>query len=113
MAFVLKQSDSYFWPVTVEIPADGGRFEKSSFDIEFRRVGQARINELVELGRDGQVSDRQTCEELVVGWRGVTDGTADIAYSQGALSQLLDIAVVEKAILVAWSESLSGAKRKN
>lgn len=112
MAFVLKQSDSYHWPVEVSIPVDG-RFEKQTFDIEFRRVSQPRINELAQLGSEGAITDRQTCIELVVGWRGITDGTAEIPFSQDALGQLLDMSVMERAILVAWGESLSGAKRKN
>ena len=42
MAFVLKQSDTYKWPVTVEIPIDGGRFDKQTFDAEFKRLPQER-----------------------------------------------------------------------
>ena len=38
MAFVLKQSDTYVWPVTFDIPVDGGRHEKQTFDGERRRL---------------------------------------------------------------------------
>lgn len=112
MGFVIKQSDSYAWPVTLEVPGDG-RHEKFTFDVEFKRVGQTRINELVKGGTEGLISDRQTCEELVVGWKGVSDDNGDLAFSQKALASVLDIAGVERAIVVAWIESLSGAKRKN
>jgi hypothetical protein len=30
MAFVLKKVASYKWPVKVEIPVDGGKFENSN-----------------------------------------------------------------------------------
>lgn len=113
MAFVLKQSDSYVWPVKVELPGDGGKFETSTFDVEFKRLSQTRINDIVAQGQSEALTDRQCCEELVIGWRGVSDGAADIPFSQKALGDLLDIAAVEKAILAAWAESLAGAKRKN
>ena len=43
MGFAIKQTASYFWPVVVELPADVGRFEKHTFDAEFRRLNQTRI----------------------------------------------------------------------
>ena len=44
MAFILAQSDSYSWPVTVEFPVDGGRFEKQTFDAEFKRLHNHELN---------------------------------------------------------------------
>ena len=51
MAFVLKQSATYTWPITVIIPMDGGRRDKHTFDGEFRRLPQSRINEIIKLAR--------------------------------------------------------------
>lgn len=114
MGFVLKQSDSYVWPVAVELPADGGRHEKSTFDVEFKRVAQSRVNELVGGGAEGVISDRAVCEELVIGFKGVTtDNSEELKFSQKNLGMLLDIPGLERAIVMAWVESLSGAKRKN
>lgn len=113
MGFVIKQSDSYVWPVSIDQPADGGRHEKSTFDIEFKRISQSRIDELVEGGQTGAITDRQTCEELVIGWKGVTDGNDEIPFSQKSLAMLLDIPGVSREIVMAWVDSLSGAKRKN
>ena len=47
MAFVLKQSDSYTWPVTFDIPVDGGRHERQTFDGEFKRLPQSKIGPMV------------------------------------------------------------------
>ncbi len=83
MAFILDQSESYSWPVTVKLPQDGGRFRSYTFDVEFRRVTQERREMLgrqlliqkdkIEAGNfDGELlTPRQIADELVVGWSGV------------------------------------------
>jgi hypothetical protein len=126
MAFVLKQSSSYTWPVSVKLPADGGKFEKQTFDAEFKRLPQARINEIqVEVQArikaaernesvDGNISDQSIANELLVGWSGVVDGDGDeILFSEAIKEQLLDIPTVAAAIIIAYFDSLTGTKAKN
>lgn len=113
MAFVLKQSDTYRWPVSVEFPADGGRIDKQTFDGEFRRLSQSRVSELIEGAKAGEITDRAVCEAILCGWSGVSDGDAEVPFSDAALAQMLDFPGVERGVIGAWFESLSGAKRKN
>jgi len=126
MAFVLKQSTSYKWPVSVKLPADGGKFEKQTFDAEFKRLPQARINEIqadVQVrikaaerneSVDGSISDQSIADELLVGWAGVVDGDGDeVPFSEATKQQLLDIPTVAAAIIVAYFDSLTGTKAKN
>jgi hypothetical protein len=126
MAFVLKQSTSYKWPVSVKLPADGGKFEKQTFDAEFKRLPQARINEIqtdvqvrikaAERNEpvDGSISDQSIADELLVGWDGVVDGDGDeVPFSEATKQQLLDIPTVAAAIIVAYFDSLTGTKAKN
>jgi hypothetical protein len=42
--FKLATSPVYFWPVSVSLPTDGGKFEKSTFDAQFKRIPQSRID---------------------------------------------------------------------
>lgn len=113
MGFVIKQSDSYVWPVTVELPADGGRFEKHTFDIEFKRIPQTRVEQIINDSQEGNLKDRQIVQELVIGWKGIADGTGELPFSQKNLEMLMDIQSVERAVIIAWLDSLTGAKRKN
>lgn len=126
MAFVLKQSSSYSWPVTVKLPADGGKFEKQTFDAQFKRLPQARINEIqVDVQTrikaaerneplEGGINDQSIADELLVGWEGVVDGDGDaVTFSEAVKQQLLDIPTVASAIIVAYFESLAGVKTKN
>jgi hypothetical protein len=112
MAFVLKQSDSYSWPVTVEFPVDGGRFEKQTFDVELKRLSQSRIQEVID-GK-GTTNDADFSKEVVIGWKGVSDiEGAEVPFSTAALDQLLNVPLVGAAIVEAFFASLTGAKRKN
>lgn len=113
MAFILKQTASYFWPVTIELPTSGGRFEKQTFDAEFKRTSQERINAIMADARDLTTNDIAVCREMMVGWRGVSDDSGEIPFSEEALSMLLDIPTVANSAVTAWMESLAGAKRKN
>ena len=126
MAFVLKQSSSYVWPVTVKLPISGGKFEKQTFDAEFKRLPQARINKIqIEVqariksserneATDDSISDQSIAEELLIGWSGVLDEDGDeVPFSESMKQQLLDIPTLASAIIVAYFDSLTGTKTKN
>ena len=114
MAFVLSQSESYTWPVTVEFPVDGGRFDKQSFDAEFKRLPQARIREIWEQINTGDLGDDELCQEVLVGWAGIQDGKGgEIPYSEKAKGDLLNVPLVAASVVGAWLDSLSKGKRKN
>ena len=121
MAFVLSKSASYTWPVRIILAIDGGHRDRETFDAEFRRLPQSRINEIVrqaraaERGRgDYEIEDQQVARELLVGWSGVyNDEGNDVPFSEAALNQLLEIPTVAAQIIGAWFDSLSEAKRKN
>jgi hypothetical protein len=123
MAFVLKQSATYTWPITLVLPVDGGRREKHTFDGEFRRLPQTRINEIIRLARlqergkladDEELQDQDAAREILVGWSGVTDDDGkDVPFSEAALSQLLEIPTVAGQVVRTWFDSLEVAKRKN
>lgn len=113
MAFVVKQSDAYFWPVQVEIPTDGGRFEKHTFDAEFKRLPQSRIEEIMQGVVSSTVTDRDVVTEVMVGWKGVTDGSDEMVWSEKNRDLLLEIPLVGASIIKSWMESLSGGRKKN
>lgn len=129
MAFVLDQSSSYRWPVTIKVPQDGGRFRSYSFEVEFLRVSQERREELgrqlmaqqtrVAAGNlEGEIlTPRQIADELVVGWSGILDSEGkdaqEVPYSPATKAQLLNVGDVADAIIAAWGESIPGAKAKN
>lgn len=122
MSFVLKQSPTYKWPIPLVLPVDGGRREKHTFDGEFRRLPQSRINEVIRLARlqergkvdDEELQDGDLAREVLAGWSGVTDDDGkEIPFSEAALGQLLEIPTVAGQIIRAWFDSIEVAKKKN
>ena len=129
MAFILDQSESYSWPVTVKVPQDGGRFRSFTFEAEFKRVSQERREQLgrqlmrqkrtIEDGlmEDDFLTPRQIADELLVGWSGIMDtegaDAAQVPFGETVKAQLLNIGDVADAILAAWNDSIPGAKAKN
>lgn len=108
MAFVRKKSSTFKWPVTVEFPVDGGRFETESFDATFKRVGRAEFTKLVDKG------DTDLIEAVLEGWEGVKDETGkDIPFTKAALKDMLDDPCFTKGLIKAYLESLEGGKAKN
>tara|TARA_R110000868_G_scaffold293196_1_gene553683 strand:+ start:146 stop:487 length:342 start_codon:yes stop_codon:yes gene_type:complete len=113
MAFVLKQSDTYSWPVTFDIPVDG-RLESQSFDAVFKRKGQTWIRETFKKMEDGATSDVEVAREVLAGWTGVNDGTGkDVAFNAKAVEVLLEVPAVASAVVFNFFRSITGAKEKN
>ncbi len=112
--FKISKDDSYYWPVTVEMPVDGGRFEKASFEVKFKRLPQSRFEELVEGAKDGAVSDKEICSEVVCGWKSIADKDGSpLEYNETNRELLIEDVLAVRAIALSYIESLRGIRRKN
>ena len=114
MAFVLKKTNSYKWPVTVDVPVDGGKHDRVTFDVEFKDLTQSRLLEIAELSSEGSLTDVEVAREVMVGWAGIQDEDGkDLPYSITKRDELLEVPMVATAIASAYLKSKRGAKRKN
>lgn len=112
--FKIVQNATYTWPVTVELPTDGGKTEKQTFDAEFKRLTQTRVDEIRQAVERGEMRDSELAREAMVGWSGIVDGDGgQVQFSEKSRDQLLDIPQVSGAVVTALLSSMSGAKRKN
>lgn len=108
--FKIKQSATYFWPVTVFVPSDGGQFEKATFDAEFKRMTLDELQAMAEDDLDG----KRTTSTILLGWKGVVgDDGEEIPFSETARDDMLAWSFVRTAVLNAFRESLVAAPRKN
>jgi hypothetical protein len=114
MALKLSQSPTFWWPVTVMVPVDGGRHDKQSFDIEFARLSVSESEKLVSGIVSGEISEFDGFRQMVKGWRGVVDDNGDVPFSETILRQLLEIPTMAIAIIQAYKDANSEvARRKN
>lgn len=113
--FSIARSETYSWPVEVEYPVKPGVKKKESFEVEFRRLSQSKIKELLAQINEGKIEDDLVvARELVVGWKGVVDESKEeVPFSEAALGSILDIPGVGSAIVASFFESLRDGKRKN
>ena len=114
MGFILKKSNTYKWPVSVDVPIDGGKHQRVTFDIEFNDLTQSRLLEIANLSAEGTLSDVEIAREVIMGWAGIEDEDGDeVPYSIASRDELLEVPMIASAIAGAYLESKQGAKRKN
>jgi len=111
--FKITQDPTYTWPVSIEFPTDGGKVEKATFDAEFKRLTQSRVDEIRQAVERNDMRDIDLAREALVGWSGIVDNGGPVPYSESARDQLLEIPMVATSIVVALLNSLAGARRKN
>jgi hypothetical protein len=136
--FVLDQSDSYFWPVSVELPANGSK-KTFTFDAEFKRLPQDEVedlrqrhaNQLAKMRRwlsamDGysetegesisEVGDetRELCDAVLCGWAKVADAKGEeVEFNDASKRQMYRVQGAAAAILNAWFDSLGQPSEKS
>jgi len=108
MAFIRKKVATYKWPVTVESPSDGGRFEKQSFDAIFKQLKRSEFSKLVEKG------DTELLEAVWDSWDGILDeDEKPVANTAANRRDLLEDPYFCRGVVKAYLESLEGAQAKN
>lgn len=119
MAFKIDLSDTFFFPVTVQIAKDG-KHDTAKFDAEFKRLSKTENREIFDrLPRTGHdvdvpITDDEILDLVFVGWKGVVDSDGvEIPYSETARTKVLDIQGVSNGIVQSWMNSITGARSKN
>jgi hypothetical protein len=126
MGFILEQSPTFTWPITVRERQDGGRYRTHAFEAVFKRLPQSRMDEITldyqriksRAAKDEVIDSlptRAIAAEILVGWSGIfePDNTTQIPYSEAAKAQLLEIETVADVLVTTYIESAEKAKAKN
>lgn len=119
MAFVLKQSATFEWPLKIVIPTDGGKKATFTLDVEFRRLAQSRLTEVLNIARAAMrgetvdsAEDEDIARELVCGWKGVVDDDGqEIPFSEAALTQMVELPFVAGQIIRQFYEAHNSEKK--
>lgn len=116
--FKLDQSESYWYPVTIELVDAEGKKKKFDYDAKFKRLNDDERRDLLfrEEGDDRKVAnDREVVTAVFEGWRKVQgpDG-ADLEVKDSNREALLKVEGMARAIVVAWLKSIGiEGKAKN
>jgi hypothetical protein len=108
--FKIEKKATFFWPVLVNVPKDGGGFASHEFQAEFKFHEQSKMDLLLERLKN---DDHDILRDLLVGWKQVSnpDGTP-VEYTEEAKEALIDIPYVRSALLKSYFEAISGNKVK-
>ena len=129
--FVIRDTKSIKWPVTVEVGTDGGKTTKSIFTGEFRKLSATESDEVLEQlqteeagasnngPRLAEVMARNAAyfSNILIGWEGIKDEHGqEVTFSREILSAVLlspDGFAFVNALNRAVSEIRAGARQKN
>lgn len=126
MGFILEQSPTFSWPITIRETQDGGRYRTHTFEAVFKRLPQSRMDEITLeyqriksfAARDEVISElptRAIASEILAGWNSIfeADNTTAIPYSEEAKIELLEVATVADVLVTTFIECTEKAKAKN
>lgn len=108
--FKVAQKRTVSWPVAVNVPQDGGRTSKATFEAKLEVLTMEEQQQAVREGRD-------LLDVQLAGWNEQVKGEDDqpLAFTPENKKTLLDITYVRQALFEALAEINSGraAARKN
>lgn len=125
MAFILEQSPTFSWPITIREVSDGGRHRTHQFEAIYRRLPASRMEEVqlayqkikVAAARDQEVDaipTREIASEILAGWKGITDAAgAEVEFTAASKAQLLEVATVADVLVATFFEAHDKARAKN
>ncbi len=107
--FKLDQSETYWYPVTVEMTSDDGRRRKFDFEAEFERIPQSEIKEMFRPRDEDEpkLQDDEVVERVFRGWRkivGPDDQPLEVNHENRR--KLLDTYPVTSSIVKAFLKSI-------
>ena len=112
--FKLALNPTYAWPVSVEIPTDGGKYETATFQAIFKRGTVQDYEDFYKRMESGELSFVEAARQIVHGWEDVLgDEGKPVEFTPEALEKLLSIPRFAEAIFWAYVNSATGAKIKN
>jgi len=110
--FKLTKTRCVLWPVSVNVPLDGGAVEKHEIKVSFELLPTSESDALLQ----GADTNKALLRRVIIGWEGIADEDgAEIVFSAEALEQAIDVAYVRVALLNAYFQASSGtvAQEKN
>lgn len=109
MAFKLRKSDDFEFPVEVEEPTASG-LEKSGFVGRFKRMTADKVSQIFRGNGLGEVSDREIAEQVLIGWGEdlVDDEGKPLPFNKATKKLLLDRPEVTRGVVFAFGSAMTG-----
>lgn len=110
MAFKLAKEITLSWPVRVNVPGDGGKVTRHTFDARFKILDQREY----DLALNTSIKDEEFIGKFLVGWDGLLDDDGEaIEFSADMVNELCKYPFVRLALIEAYNNAATGAIAKN
>jgi hypothetical protein len=110
--FKVAQSSNYKYKVNVETNGANGQKEKSTFNVQFKRLKQTEITELA--ASIDSLSFEDLMDKVLVGWDGLVGSDNEVfEFNDANRALLFDIPEARFAVRDAFWESVRMGKQKN
>lgn len=110
--FTIRKDHSFKITVEIPVPQEDGTFKTESFDGMFEVIGQDEIDTMMTTHLAN--FDAVLVRRVLKGWDRVKDADGELVpFSDKALDDVLRVPYQRAAISRAYTEVLSGARRKN
>lgn len=125
MAFILEQSPTFTYPITIRELTDGGRIRTHQFEAIYNRLPASRMEEVqlayqrlkVAAAKDQEVDEiptREIAAEILAGWTGITTADGEpVEFNAVTKAQLLEVATVADVLVSEFFEAHQKARAKN
>lgn len=108
MAFKIALTPTYKTKIVVETPNDQGKFDKSDFLAEFKRLNMDDLDAM------RNVPQPEVIEQVLVGWSGLIDDEGnDVPFNSANRNALMRIPQAMHALVEGFWTSIFKAKEKN
>ena len=123
--FIVTQKPTFMAPVVANIPADGGRFNKVRFTVEFKALSKTDVDALLQRIRDRSkadtstdvtdLTDRDVLDELLVGFGPdlLNEDKTPMAFTPDNVDKLCAIWPIEGAIVKSFFDNYVSGPAKN
>lgn len=125
MAFILEQSPTFTYPITIRELTDGGRIRTHQFEAIYNRLPASRMEEVqlayqrlkVAAAKDQEVDEiptREIAAEILAGWTGITTADGEpVEFNAVTKAQLLEVATVADVLVSEFFDAHQKARAKN
>ncbi|MDD9822311.1 MAG: hypothetical protein OXU98_05430 [Gammaproteobacteria bacterium] len=104
------ENTTYDYPVTVRVPAAGGRAQEQTFTAHFRLLPADEVRQMTD---DGS-SNKDFLKRILAGWDGIHDAKGKaLPYNASNLEKLANINYFTTAVGQAYAAFAMGLPAKN
>lgn len=109
--FKLAQQNEVLWPVTVQVPQDGGTTKAVEISVRYRLLTKTDARDMKAMD---DAASEQALLSHITGWEGVADMAGNpVPFTPDNLAALVEHDYVARAIVLGLYQASKGAPAKN